>query len=967
MKLKKIGILLLVLTFILHSFPINAAEEPKAELSYEARVLSTLGIMEIEKEYEPQMQITRVDFAKMVYNLLTFQDDKNSMGKWEFFGNEMSEQEEIVESNYIYSDVDEEIDGYSEIEFLTQIGIMIGVENGKFNPLDTITKKQAVMVMMRVLGYSVIENNVQDFDRYYNSLASKLKLIEQTDENITYSETARLIYNTMVSKSITMSINNEISEENELFMEKYMGLSYIMGTVTNTGFVSLKLGEVLNPDKVIINNSVELNKEKENQYAEYIGRTVNCFYYNENSDKEGQIAFIEKDGKNREIEIDAGCEPEFNRSSNSISYTEGNKSKNYYIGDNAVIIKNNQFLESYFEDDFAINSGSIRIVETAVGDVVIINSYKDFYVSGLNAEELKLYNGIKYAGETVLELENMVYRIVTQSGEEITIDKLKQGNVLSVCEGPEYTDIIVSEQGSIKDTVMSVSKTDGKIILTTAGEKEIVISKYYSSSTDAIVPEIRKEYYFHINVYGEAAYISEEDGFSADTVYYGYCWYVKESEDEDALYTKILTPKDVWQIFEFAPVFTAAMKDGSEKRINKYKKFLDFLNVDYNKTTYRGIIRYTLDENGKINYFELPITDTVSDKKGQLKYMGKAEKKTWIIDGETLAPNIIVGRDVKMIVQKPQRMDEDGNIIERTPEDYSMKKVDFINWTSVTLDAYTINGDSPKADFVIRTTSEKAADLTPENCNYAVALSDFSYIWDESENEELLVMDVMNCKSDGDKVSAAAEKFVFKDKAATIARDSFKDFGSNATYNISKGDIFRYAQDSDGKITETMLVWDESETNKIADTLPTGNIAGSIGYYSPSAGGFTNPFAIANNQLKVTDFGVDVPTTYRVIYGSVYKKYQGNTIRITTQPVKGGRSYDKSCSDTRFVDESICINNTNRIITVTISGNKVSAKSGSMNDIKSYEEYGSDCSRIVACYSLGVEKWAFIINGENLR
>ena len=967
MKLKRIINLLLAVAIILQSSWVIAADETKESLTYETQVISELGIMEVGKDYNASSEITRVDFAKAVYNLVNFANQNNSGSGWDFYAKDKTENKEITEIDYRYADVDDEIDGYKEIEALAQSGIMLGDGSGNFNPMDSITKKQAVTVMLRVLGYTILENYTRDFDNYYQNVVTNLKLLEQTDKNITYAETARLFYNTMVSKPLTMSSNKELKEGDKTFMEKYMHISYIMGTVTNTGFVALKPGEDLNSDRIIINETKELYKENDNQYAELIGRNVNCFYYNDDSEQDGQIAFIAKSDRNTETVITADSDIGFDRNSYSITYTDNARTKSYKLHSGFVVIKNNKILESYSESDFEINAGNVTIVKNDNKDIVVISSYDDVYVKGLDKENFKIYNGIKYAGKTVLELEDKDYRIVNQSGEELTFEKIKDGNILSICEGETYIDIIVSEIDGVSDIVSGVTSGDGKTVLTLQKGGRYTVSKYYSSSADAIAPQVREEYYFYFNVFGEIAYISEE-GITADgEMPYGYCWHIKENEeDEEVIFAKILNQKNEWQNYTFADSFTFARQDGKEIRINKKSKFFGRLIEDYGEKTYRGILRYTLDDKGKINYFEVPISDTTSEKKGQLKYMGSVKNKTWIVNGENLAPNIIVRNSVKMITQKPQAQDESGNLIERSQEDYAVKNVSFANWSNVTLDAYTINGDSPRADYVIRTTNDTAVNLSPNNISYAVALSDLYYTLDEYEDETILAMDVMNCvnESDSDVFSTTVETFSFLDEKAAIARDSFKNSGSDATYEISKGDIFRYARDSDGKIIETMLVWDKSEENKISKDYPMGNIAGSIGYYAPEAGGFTNPFAIGGEGVaKQDDVGVDTPINYRVLYGGIYKKYKNNVIRITTQPIYGSGVYDKT-GNPKFIDESLYIQNSNRIINVTLDGKKVSTRTGTLSDIKPYDEYGKDCSRVVACYYLGVVKWVFVINGK---
>ena len=188
---------------------------------------------------------------------------------------------------------------------------------------------------------------------------------------------------------------------------------------------------------------------------------------------------------------------------------------------------------------------------------------------------------------------------------------------------------------------------------------------------------------------------------------------------------------------------------------------------------------------------------------------------------------------------------------------------------------------------------------------------------------------------------------------------------SGQTYKIQKGDIIRVLTDSAGEyVTDVELFFRLDGENQRWPDGKRGFLAGTIGYFDPDVdcGRRYNPWTyeanLADNGFNgLRDDPIQSAGNFRAAYGYVYN-YQEGLIYYTTQNIIE-EGFDPD--DERYMAEQWIPYG--QIVTFTKEGKKYTVESG-MNNLRSYRDYGSDCSRILTVYVSGLSAVTFIINSD---
>jgi len=210
-----------------------SAEEGSAENSeayiYELELVKTLGIM--EENVSAGSVVRRRDFAKMLYEILTYKTEKPVVKVVEdeetglkevfidtsgftdefFFRDEIiedidfnseenqketEEQEEIIP---LFSDVSEGDEAFDAIMLVYNSGLMSGVGDGKFAPARNLTVQEISKILVSLLGYRSEAVYSGGYPEGYYSAAYKIKLFKDVllpmEAEITTDQVAKMIYN----------------------------------------------------------------------------------------------------------------------------------------------------------------------------------------------------------------------------------------------------------------------------------------------------------------------------------------------------------------------------------------------------------------------------------------------------------------------------------------------------------------------------------------------------------------------------------------------------------------------------------------------------------------------------------------------------------------------------------------------------------------------------------------------------
>ena len=120
------------------------------------------------------------------------------------------------------------------------------------------------------------------------------------------------------------------------------------------------------------------------------------------------------------------------------------------------------------------------------------------------------------------------------------------------------------------------------------------------------------------------------------------------------------------------------------------------------------------------------------------------------------------------------------------------------------------------------------------------------------------------------------------------------------------------------------------------------------------------PFAYSGDASKSMQFyhqNYFRAGSIRVLAGFPLKIREGG-VRITTWDVVEN-GFDEENYDTRYSDETWAVS---RVYVVNFKDGEISVKSGGASDIRSYEDFGTNCSRIINVSRYGTVSCMIVYN-----
>ena len=927
---------------------------------YAVKVMKGLGLMDTPaEESEWQDKITRAEMSEILYRILNYDTYDSIAGEWSgnFYGDKDANTSlitDIAEDN-TYSDVDSEHEYYKYIKHLSERGIMKGFGDGTFKPDEHIVPMHAAQVMIRLMGYTPFINSYKDPNEGYNQYAVNLELVSGSASSMTRAEAAQFIYNALITE-----YENLLETENTI-LEKYLGVSYVKGVMTDNGYVSLVSDDSVGDGKVKINNQTLTLNDNNLEIIEFLGRQTEAYYKAEGEDNEFEIVLALLTEEDECLEIKGRDVEKYQ--SGVITYYDGSRIRNEKLDDGAIIVYNNEVKESYKGDLFTSDNSYISLITPKNGgnvETVIIKEYESVFVGA--AENNKVYNKIQYPSKSnVIDFDEELRPVIIYNADG-TIGTFKDIKVDTVIDVIESDNLMVAKicDEKITEFKLSGKGTDEYGTVYKSAEAQYNLNNELKNATNVIDVKIGEVYKVYMNSFGDIAWLATTD--STEVIKYGFM--LKAVSDEDSFelpfMINVLDNKNEWSWIHLAKKVTYSNERGEEKKFEDEVMYNSYLK------DYRGIIRYKTDEAGNLTYIEVPITDKTSKADNKLRLLakvgyedvnndGKYDGTAWRTGSNNIGPDVIVDSTAKFIAQNPE-LDAESK------EAYTFTGNVLRDFEYYTLDAFVTNADSHKAEFVMMQLSVAADNLTVHNRGVAV-IKNIETVLNEDE-EAVIAMEVYDMPED---MEGQNTTLYLKD-AETINNVSnmFKDTdkaGNPITYQLEKGDLIRYAVDAYGKVDSIQLLWERSKPNELNPSGKIGGFAGTINWWNETMSGRTNPFGFVNDgevsqkPLKITD------VNFRALSGYAYKIYDG-VLTVTTQDLSVN-TYDILENDSRFVTESYLIPNKNLVSKITINGNKITAGAGVSDDIRPYDKYGSDCSRVVLLGRNGSLARMIIINEDN--
>ncbi len=451
------------------------ANLPNDEVAYAAdyKFDYGLGLFELLPDgYWQTQQVTRADFATVVAKML-----KANTAGYPRYGQKP------------YSDVDESVDSYPAICYLTEIGILQGDGDTMFRPNDPILVNEASKMVMCALGYQpACEATAGGFPEGYTTFALREGIYNGLSLSYTNSMTAmemsRLVRNAMEAYILeTISYDSEggevkvIQSTKTLLTETYK-MTSARGIVEGTYYSYLNNAQVELENEVVISNVIADVDGVKNvnlgsvtyQFADnmdlesYVGYAVNFYYLEDVSGyRRDYIAYFEpRDSYNLVYDIDG--KDITNLTKTEMTYDDGNGRIKRFDLSSAAISYNGVPTTTKLNEPLVIEQGHVKVIchnSSLVPDAVIIEEQNDGLYERYNSSTYQvIFQNNMTANMPALIFDDSYHTRLTLDGKNIEPTDLQKNDVItySVSEDGMYITAYVSRNVIEDATVESIYK-----------------------------------------------------------------------------------------------------------------------------------------------------------------------------------------------------------------------------------------------------------------------------------------------------------------------------------------------------------------------------------------------------------------------------------------------------------------------------------------------------------------------------
>ena len=486
------------------------------------------------------------------------------------------------------------------LESMVNSGIML---SGNSNPTKTVRYDQAIKAIVSVLGYDYLAKENSGYPNGYRVVANKIGIttgisLSYTAE-MTYRDLCKLLYNALHTDCSVQEVYGDVQK-----YTKYKDLLYVKSNikhelvrVTGNEFTTMSNPNEYNEGKIEIDGHMY---DAKHDFNSFIGMNVECYY-----DEDEKIVYYMRD-KNDSV-VTAKSEDIISTANDTVTVYNNNKKKNYKMSDGYVVVYNNRISERSlgdiinYENEVTGTTGINGYVEIINTDgkglnLLRVYDYNTFEVGSVSADARQVFD--KYNSANYIDFSDECDSAIIKdaTGATLTVAGIKEGSVVSglVSEDKKVVNITVSDT-ELEGTVNSIREGSYKNVVTVDGT-EYTIGKTFTNPEAYI--ESGKLYVLKLDIYGEV-YGAEEQ-----TIEYNVGVPVALSVD-----TVIDTTIKI-QIYKVTG--EVAVEELSSSNVNidgiSYKKADNVITALRNEdgSMKYGLIRYTLNKEGKINKIDTP-------------------------------------------------------------------------------------------------------------------------------------------------------------------------------------------------------------------------------------------------------------------------------------------------------------------------------------------------------------------------
>lgn len=931
------------------------AEEAATDTTYAQKIVCALGLIDDAVMEEGTKEMKRSEFAEIIYNILNYEKYDTNSGEWskKFFGDkdENTQLIEQIKEEGVFSDVSADDNYYTAVNYLASCGFVNGYGDGTFRPDEPISTDYAVKLIIDIMGLQSIAKSFPDTYAGYRQVAQSMKLIADGGaDTLRRKDAAQLVYNAIIA---------EYDEEN-ILLDKYLKLEYIRGTMTDNGYVSLDASatEVGRGNVKIGEISLMLSDTTE-EVTTFFAREVEAFYGAENSENPYVLACAMLSGKDECTTISGRVVDRY--SNGKLTYEKNGSDVSEYFADGATVIYNYEVLPHYDSSTFSSETSTIDLIAprgTSKIQYVVIQDWESVYVGSAGGGNV--FNKIRYSDESsIIDLENyadetLIYKAdgTVGSKEDIKVD-----TVLEVAKSKNFMIVKICNNKVADFTVKNIGENNyGKTY--SNGETEYnLYAKMENKATNKPEVKVGKTYTVYLNSFNEIVWASDP---TDSGIRFAFMLKLYTEESDSTYGLTLMNDAGGWETLMFAGKVKFSDENGVEKT---YKSGSNEL-VNLVKG-YRGIIRYKANGEGKITYFEIPITNKASEVDGKLRVLGDSRDSAVSKDGAVwrsasgnIGTNIIITNDSAKFFAFAPRQDE------LSRDTYSVKTSPLGDYGTYNLVAYNTKRWSKVAECAYMEAANSGAELKANNHCVGI-VKGFKQVFDDEAGvvEAIEIYEL----PDGDNVAGLNKQISMKDEdVLKEVVNIFDDYGSvqNPTYyNVEKGDVIRYAIDGYGRVEKIQLIWDYNKPNSLGANGRPGGLVGAIDWYDSTANGRWNPYAFQNENKMIYNVKQIAELNFRAFSGYVFKVVD-SAVTITTQDLSLFE-YDVEEKDPRFVTETYLLKEPKAMAEVVVSDNgDVDVSTLEYAEIRPYDICGSECSKVLVIGTNGGPQKFIVYNEE---
>lgn len=1044
MKLKKTLSLILAGVMLAGAGQTLALAEGETQtLTKDMELMIGLGLMSTDSEGNayPDAAFTRLEMAQLVANTVEYAENYDALGgtsslsqsydPWTFFegatdyvsgieeklskweksqreqeaeekdgaaaedkaeestGGSVSERLERINTK-IYNDIEVTSPNYELTKKVSAYGIMNGFDDGNFYPGKHITVMDAAVTIMNMLGYGRVVKYHGGYPDGYMEIASAIGLdIINPTSTITRKQLAAMYADALETGVLDTSLSGPYvvisNEDSETILEKFMQLETVKGRIVQNEQTSLSGKSTLNENGLQIGEYVLFTNDKTEYAQGFIGRTVECYYFNEDSDRENEVVYVRKtkDGGELSFPIDDFV----SYIGTKITYNYGERTKSASTTEYPFYIYNGVAVTSCPDSYFESAQGTVTLVSgdgSSKYDLVVIEGFETKYVSSAYeyGDDFIITNKLKTSDVLTFAKDDIgrYVKIFNAAGEKADFTDIKSDMVIDVMQNGDVIEIRIADE-VVYDFELKGKNTTGGVTVSN-GKVKYELSNDYVKSAAYKEPAAGTDYDLYLNTFGKGAYLSEVGSVGMKL---GYLIKLTADDNDEKVYAKIIVGDRTAASYELAEKIYFSNNDGTinNKRIAAYDTYEANLKGMPNQ-----VVRYTVNAQKQITALELALdygVESNSDNRLRVRVQtdGDSSDYTYFFANNTIGRKIYMSTDTPILT-----------VPAAGTTDVSKFKV--VNYNALTkgtrkMTAYSTSATSPLADYVLYFDEANA-------------------VYQEGTSNEYIVTDVVETINENDEVVIKIDTFYRGTKSTfyitensdlykgllpvPLALKTTSDGIKDSDYIMpDKGDIISINADTSGNITNGAVVFDadgtynasrykdryEASTGYSADKFTgfdwdfkyneKGILAGTIGRYVPYVTN-TNPFSAdyKNGAIyyggTVTSYGWQMGTK-RFMLAYVYS-VDGNYVTVTTKNLRElGSELPEIKKDAEFLVETYEFSS--RFWHRADLTNNKSITAEMLSDaaqIKSYKEYGKNCSRILISTGSTAFNNAYIIDGN---